>query len=189
MFLFIFFVVYLSILITDIFKNDKKLYVQLDNAIVQNEIRFHDFSYWISFKKLYLCVEYPTTKKFSQKTTTNREYSTTSLKTGPIWTAVKGAAGKKLIAAGGKLAPAAAPKVATGAANSAVTIGSQGLTAAGTGAVVGLGAAGGLVLTGGDQMIRYVGENAVNSATQPNHKWPPFKMESPADVWLHGSKK
>ena len=189
MFLFIFFVAYLSVLITNIFETDKRLYCKLNDFILQNEVRLHNFSYWEKFKKLYLYVDYPTTKKFHQKTTKGREYSITSLKLGPILTIIKAIAEKKLLATGSELTPFVVPKIASAAANSAVTIGSQGLTAVGIGAVLGIGVGGGLVLIGGDQVIRYCGENVVNSVTQPNHQWPLFKMKTPAEVWFHGSKR
>ena len=57
MFLFIFFVAYLSVLITNIFETDKRLYCKLNDFILQNEVRLHNFSYWEKFKKLYLYVD------------------------------------------------------------------------------------------------------------------------------------
>jgi hypothetical protein len=72
MFLFVFFVVYLSVLITNIFETDKRLYRKLNDFILQNEVRLQNFSYWETFKKLYLYVDHPTTKKFYQKTTKGR---------------------------------------------------------------------------------------------------------------------
>jgi len=181
-FLVVIVVVYLSVLITNIFETDKDMYYKLNHLFVQNEVKLKNFSYWKIFKKLYLYLNYVPAKKCSQKTTGSKQYSTTSLTSGPIWTTVKGVAEKKMIVWGGKLAPSIAPKAA-------IAIGSQGVTAIGTGTVVGIGVGGALVLTGGDQIIRYGMENSMNSITQPDHKWPPFKMETPADVWLNGSKK
>jgi hypothetical protein len=181
-------VVYLSIMITSLFETNKGLYNKLNALFIHNEIRFQNFSYWALFKKLYLDQNLPV-KNSSPKTTDKKHYSTTSIRSGPIWSTVKGVAGKKLIGLGGKLAPSVAPKAAPAVAKPAATIGTQGAIAISTGTALGLGVGGALVLTGGDQAIRYGMENSVNSMTQPNHKWPPFKMETPADVWLGETKK
>ena len=92
-----------------------------------------------------------------------------------------------MIGLGSNLAPSAVHKAAPVVAKQLLTIGSQGVTAIGTGTLVGVG--GGLILIGGDQVIRYGVENGINSITQTDHKWPPFQMQNPADVWIHGSKK
>jgi len=180
----IFFVVYISILITEIFKNDKKLYKKLDLLFLQNEITFGDFSYWKTFKKLYLETDVSPIKTSEYNGT--RKYSNTSTKLGPIWNAIKTGAGQKLIGIGTKLGSSAAPKVA---AKPVISITSSGISAAGTGTLAAMGTGGALIMTGGDQAIRYVVENSVNSVTQTNHQWPPFKMQSPADVWVYGSRK
>ena len=188
LYLSVLFVVYLSLLIVNIFETDKKLYYQLDNFFLQNEIKLHGFSYWETFKQLY--INWPKDTKLNQTSATNsRKYSTTSSTSGPILNTIKGVVGKKMIGLGGKLAPPVVSKAAPAAANSSLTISGQGLTAMGTGTLAAVGVAGSLVMTGGDQAMRYCVENGMNSMTQPDHKWPPFKMQPPADVWIHGSKK
>jgi len=137
----------------------------LDLLFLQNEITFGDFSYWKTFKKLYLETDVSPIKTSEYNGT--RKYSNTSTKLGPIWNAIKTGAGQKLIGIGTKLGSSAAPKVA---AKPAISITSSGISAAGTGTLAAVGTGGALIMTGGDQAIRYVIENSVNSVTQTNHE-------------------
>jgi hypothetical protein len=173
-------VVYLSNLILNLSKTDKKIYSKLDNLFSQKEISLHNISYWESFKKLYLDVDdCPTTKTSSQKPTTGtRQYSTTSFVS-------IGSVSNGLKTLGVKLGLSSAPKAAPAAK---ITLGAQGVSAVGSGTVVGVGVGATLILTGGDQVIRYGVENGVNSMTQTNHQWPPFKMQRPMDEWSPWSK-
>jgi len=178
---FVLVVVYLSILITNIFETDKPLYSQLNKLFSKHEMRFQNFSYWGNFKKMYLSVNCPTTKKGSKKTTItgSRDYTTTSVTPGLMG---------KLTVWGGKIATTVGSKAAPAAVTPKITIGAQGASAVGTGAVVVVGVGGALIMTGGDQVIRYGVQNGINSMTQPNHVWPPLEMQTPANVWIHGSK-
>lgn len=56
-YLYIFFIVYLCISITEVFKNDKKLYKKLDVLFTQNEVSKTQVSCWKTFKELYLETE------------------------------------------------------------------------------------------------------------------------------------
>jgi len=191
----------LSDLIVKLFDTDKDQYSKLDELFLKNEITFSGLSYWKSFKEMYLKDTDLSTRESVIMESNNknvRQYSTTSIVfgvetfvTAKAALAAKTAATKtsaaKAAAAAAKTA-AAAKKTAAATAPAKLTIGQQGFNAVGTGAVTTIAATGALVITGGDQAIRYGLENSINFMTQDNHSWSRFNMQSPADVWFRGTK-
>ena len=160
-----------------LFVDDKANYSKLDDLLSKNEVNASKNSHWKSFKEMYLediglASERPLKKKFKSKFKSRfrqrslRKYSSSSKASGPMWSSFK--------------------TLITAKFGSTVA---QEFAAHGSNAGYGAGAFGVFVALGGDQVVRYGAENFVNSVSQDNHKWPPLKMQTPAEAWNISIKK